>query len=100
MADIFKLNQYRQEDLAALLKKTNEAIKANTQALQSSHNHLMKQNEVIHEYFAGVAYNTAIHAINSDDFPRTFLHGHAKALYPSKAVEKWIDDHTVYGRRR
>lgn len=98
MAEVLEMNP-QADDLATLLKQTKKAMEENTKALNASRNHLMHQGEVIKTYFDGVSYNTAIRAMYSKDFPKVFLskHKNAKPLYPSKGVEQWIHEHTVYG---
>ena len=96
MAEILEMDP-QADDLATLLKQTKKAMEENTKALNASHNHLMKQNQVIETYFGDVAYNTAVSAIHSKGFPKVFLKKHGNPLYPSLAVEKWIHEHTTYG---
>jgi len=64
--------------------------------LGSDHDRLLTKQQVIDEYF-GITYKGAIAALNSRDFPRTWLPGRKNPMYSAKAVEQWIKENTVFG---
>lgn len=58
---------------------------------------LLSKMEVIHRYFPKQSYRTVNPIFYEKDFPKFFIPGKKRPLYPKDKVEEWIDSHIVYG---